>query len=271
MENTSISDSWEQGDPYERYIGRWSRLAAARFVSWLGAEHSLCWLDIGCGTGALTAAALERGSPLRVVGVEPSAGFLASAKKNLAGRAMLLQGTATAVPLASASMDVVVSGLVLNFIPDPGTALAEMARVVRSDGLVGAYVWDYAGKMELIRRFWDAASELDPAAASLDEGSRFPICNPDALAELFTRAGLTGVQVVAVDVPTPFAHFEDYWQPFLGGQGPAPAYVMALEPGARDRLRDRLRARLRARLPAKPDGSIGLTARAWAARGRVVR
>ena len=217
---------------------------------------------MGCGTGALCAAIVDRCAPSWVAGIEPSDGFLKTAIANLAGRAALLRGSATAIPLDDASVDVVVSGLVLNFVQDPRAALAEMARVSASGGTIGAYVWDYAGKMELMRAFWDAAVELDPDAARMDEGVRFPLCRPEALAALFTGAGLEAVEVTAIDIPTPFASFEDYWRPFLGGQGPAPAYAMSLDETARARLRDRIRARI----PVQAGGSISLTARAWAVR-----
>ena len=118
-----------------------------------------------------------------------------------------------------------------------------------------------------MRLFWDAAVELNPGAAKLDEGIRFPLCRPEALTELLVSAGLAGVEVMAIDIPTPFASFEDYWQPFLGGQGPAPAYAMSLDEMARARLRDRIQARI----PVAADGSISLTARAWAARGTVAQ
>jgi len=223
------------------------------------------WLDVGCGTGALCAAIVDGCSPSSVAGVEPSEGFLKAAKENLAGRATLHQGSATALPLADKSVDVVVSGLVLNFVSDQPAAVVEMARVTRKRGAVAAYVWDYAGKMELMRLFWDAAVDLDPGAAKLDEGIRFPLCRPEALENLFASAGLQEVEVKPIDIPTSFADFDCYWQPFLGGQGPAPAYAMSLDEAARARLRDHLRERM----PTNANGSISLTARAWAARARV--
>jgi hypothetical protein len=116
-----------------------------------------------------------------------------------------------------------------------------------------------------MRYFWDAAVELDPGAARLDEGVRFPLCRPEPLGKLFADAGLDGIEVTSLDVATPFVDFEDYWQPFLGGQGPAPAYAMSLDEAARTRLRDRIRERL----PVAADGSISLNARAWAVRGNV--
>jgi SAM-dependent methyltransferase len=260
-----VSDTWERGSLYEQYVGRWSRGVAPRFLSWLGIPAGRRWLDVGCGTGVLCAAIVERCAPSAVTGVEPSEGFLKTARENLAGRAALQQGSATAIPLVDASVDVVVSGLVLNFVPDQPAALAEMARVAVKGGRVAAYVWDYAGKMELMRFFWDAAVALDPGAAKMDEGVRFPLCRPEALEKLFAGAGLKGIEVTSIDVPTPFANFDDYWQPFLGGQGPAPAYAMSLDEGARARLRDRIRTRI----PAQADGSISLTARAWAIRATV--
>lgn len=255
--STRISDTWERADPYEQYVGRWSRQVAPRFLSWLAQPAGCRWLDVGCGTGALSAAILEHCAPAAVTGVEPSDGFLASARHNLAGRAALHKAAADALPLADGSVDIVVSGLVLNFVPDPRAALMEMHRV---GSTIAAYVWDYAGKMELMRHFWDVAVELDASAARLDEGRRFPLCHADALVQAFASAGLGNAEVTSIDIPTRFASFEDYWQPFLGGQGPAPAYAMSLDESQRGRLRDRLRERL----PRNSDGSIPLVARAWA-------
>lgn len=259
------SDTWERGSPYERYVGRWSRQLAPHFLSWLQVPRGRRWLDVGCGTGALCSAILDHCAPAAVCGVEPSAGFLATAGGHLAGRATLLQGSATAIPLEDAAVDAVVSGLVLNFVPDQPAALAEMARVAGPRGLVAAYVWDYAGRMELMRHFWDAAAALDRAAADLDEGVRFPVCRPAALERLFAGSGLQHVEVTGLEVATRFKDFDDYWRPFLGGQGPGPAYVVSLDEPARERLCERLRERL----PRAADGSIPLVARAWAVRGTV--
>lgn len=252
-------DVWQKGNPYELYVGRWSRRVAPLFLSWLGLPPGLRWVDVGCGTGALCAAILDGCSPASVAGVEPSEGFLKTAREHLGTRAALHSGNAAAMPLGDASVDVVVSGLMLNFVPDPRAGLAEMSRVVVRGGTIAAYVWDYARKMELMRRFWDAAVELDPGAAAADEGLRFPLCRPDALEKLFVGAGLQKVEATPIDVPTPFDSFDDYWRPFLGGTGPAPAYAMSLDEVRRGRLRDRLRERL-------SDGPFTLTARAWAVR-----
>jgi len=141
-----------------------------------------------------------------------------------------------------------------------------MRRVTANGGIIAAYVWDYAGKMELIRYFFDAVIELDPTMREHDEGSRFPICQPEALERAFREAHLSDVRVAPIEIPMRFRDFEDYWSPFLGGQGPAPAYAMSLDEGRRSQLRDLIRSRL----PVDPNGSIPLVARAWTIRGRVL-
>jgi len=255
-------DVWAAGEKYEPYVGRWSRLVAKEFVDWLGLPKGLSWLDVGCGTGALCQAIVERAAPREVLGIDPSAGFIEYARAHVPG-AIFAVGDARSLEIEPSSVDAAVSGLVLNFVPEPDLALEQMARAVRPGGQVAAYVWDYAGRMELMRYFWDAAVELDPAAAELDEGPRFPLCQPAALEELFTGPRLRWVEVHAIEVPTRFRDFDDYWSPFLGGQGPAPSYAMSLSAARRDALRDRLRERL----PVGADGAIALVARAWAVRG----
>jgi trans-aconitate methyltransferase len=259
------TDHWSGGDAYEAFIGRWSRLVAADFVEWLAIGPGAHWVDVGCGTGALSAAIIERANPASVVGVDPSADFVAAAGRRVTdARATFVVGDAGALPVAGGSAEVVVSGLVLNFIPDLPRALHEMTRVGRSRATVAAYVWDYADRMEPLRRFWDAAVALDPAATTVDEGVRFPICAPDPLRRAFEDAGLTQVAVEAIEVPTVFRDFDDYWTPFLSGVGPAPGYAMSLGDDARATLRERLRSSL----PTAPDGTIHLVARAWAVCGR---
>ena len=255
---------WAVGDAYEAYVGRWSRRIAEAFLQWLQVPAGRHWLDVGCGTGALTATVLAVADPAQIIGVDTSEGFLASARARIVDtRAAFGIGDARSLPLTDRRFDAVVSGLALNFVPDPHRAVAEFARVATSGGVAAAYVWDYAEGMAMMRYFWDAATALDPAAAELDEGRRFALCRPEPLGRLWAGAGLAEVTVHAVEVPTVFADFDDYWRPFLGGQGPAPGYVMSLTGQHRGALRDLLRSRL----PSAPDGSIRLTARAWAVRG----
>jgi SAM-dependent methyltransferase len=267
MNTTHVPDTWERGNPYEQYIGRWSRMIAPLFLVWLDQPAGKRWLDVGCGTGALTAAIVDRCSPNSVAGVEPSEGFLRLAIENLAGKARFLAGNATSLPLDGGACDVVVSGLVLNFVPDLPAALLEMRRVTASGGTIAAYVWDYADGMEIIKSFWDAAASLDPAATQLHEGTRFPVCQPSALKAAFENAGLTDVETTSLDVMAEFADFDEYWRPFLGGQGPAPAYAMSLSEQQRVTLRDELKSAL----PRAEGGGISLRARAWAVRGTTRR
>ena len=256
-------DVWASGEAYEAYVGRWSRRAARPFLEWLAVPPGSAWLDVGCGTGALTQAILETASPKSVKGIDPAEGFIAIARERTSDpRASFQSGDAQALPVETATCEAVVSGLALNFIPRPEQAIAEMARAARPGGCVAAYVWDYAGRMQFLRHFWNAAAALDPGAIELDEGRRFPLCNPGPLAELFQGAGLTRVEVRPIDIWTAFKDFDDFWSPFLGSQGPAPGYVNSLSEAGRAALRERLRLSL----PFALDGSIPLMARAWAVR-----
>jgi SAM-dependent methyltransferase len=262
---SKAKDNWSAGKLYEPYVGRWSRLVAKHFLAWLQVGSDADWLDVGCGTGALTEMILRQARPRSVKSVDLSADFIAHAEAQIVdGRADLAVGDAQSLPVESSWYDAVVSGLMLNFVPQPVLAVGEMLRAAKPKGVIAVYLWDYAEKMELMRYFWDAAVALDPAAFDLDEGRRFPLCQPDRLAELFKNAGARDVQVRAIDVPTRFQNFDDYWTPFLGGQGPAPGYAMSLSEERRAALRERVRSKL----PVATDGSIDLIARAWAVRGR---
>lgn len=255
---------WASGAAYEPYVGRWSRPVAREFLKWLAIPPSARWLDVGCGTGALSETILSHASPAEVRGVDPSEGYLSLARERVRDSRVRFEiGDGRHLAFENASFDVVVSGLVLNFIPDPKVGLAEMVRIAKPGGTVAAYVWDYADKMQLMRHFWDAAVALKPQARDLDEGRRFPLCQPAPLRAIFEEAGLREIDVRPIDVPTHFRDFDDYWSPFLGGQFPAPDYTMSLSEEDRAALRERIRATL----PFSEDGSIPLIARAWAVRG----
>jgi hypothetical protein len=172
---------------------------------------------------------------------------------------------ASALPWANASCNATVSGLVLNFVSDAVAMTQEMVRVTRPGGKVAAYVWDYSGGMEMMRHFWDAAIAVNPEDAALDQAERFPLCRPEPLRLLFRDAGLSSLTVHAIDIPTVFQDFDDYWIPFLGKQGAAPTYLASLDTEKRDRIREVLRSRL----VFSANGSIALSARAWAIQGRV--
>lgn len=234
------------------------------FLTWLDVPNGGSWLDVGCGTGSLSQIILDCASPREVRGVDFSERFVSFAREQVSDRRVHFEvGDALELPFEAEEFDAAVSGLVLNFLPDPGKALAEMRRVVRPEGWVAVYVFDYSGKMELMRYFWDAAVELDPGAADLDEGKRFPVCQPIPLQRLFREAGLRKVETRTIDVPTIFRDFEDYWAPFLGGTGPAPGYAMSLSEEKRNELRERIRGHL----PTEENGTIRLITRAWGVRG----
>lgn len=257
---------WANGIALEAYVGRWSRQVAREFLAWLSVRADRRWLDIGCGTGALSETILGKAAPSFVCGIDPSEAYITFVRENLQDvRAHFEVGDAQLLPIETEAFDAAVSGLVLNFVPNPQRALAEMARVTRPGGVVAGYVWDYAEGMELMRYFWDAAIALDPSARDLDEAERFPLCRPELLINLFGSARLHDVEVRAIEVPTIFRDFDDYWTPFLGGQGPAPGYAMSLSEEHRALLREHLCASF----PIAPDGSIRLSARAWAVRGTV--
>ena len=255
-------ENWASGDAYDRFMGRWSRLIAPQFLSWLSPKHQVRWLDVGCGSGVLSEAIIRHYEPVELIAVDQSEGFLATARRRLTHGAICKVGNAFALPVETSSIDYTVSALLLNFLPAPEKALTEMTRVTAKSGTVAAYVWDYAGKMELLNFFWDEAVKVDPNAAKLHEANRFPQCNPDDLSSLFVRAGLKDVDTAALAITTRLADFADYWEPFLGGQGPAPTYLMEMEASARTRLRTQLEARL-------GHNSICLYARAWAVKGDI--
>lgn len=260
MDRSTEFDAWSVGHNYEQYMGRWSRQLAGRFLDWLAPPRDADWLDIGCGTGALTSAILERAAPHSILALDPSKDFVAYARTAIDDdRAEFAVGDATALP-AAASVDIAASALVLNFIPDRVAALREMLRVLKPAGVLAFYVWDYpGGGMGMIDVFWKAAAELDQRAAALDEALRFPFCTRDGLAALCRDAGLTSPVIEPIETQTEFADFDAFWHPFTLGAGPAPGYCMNLPADAREALRQRLAERL-------GGGRIRLPARAWAVR-----
>ena len=261
-------ENWGAGDPYELYVGRWSRKVAVEFLDWISVPAKSGWADVGCGTGALTQCILERCDPRSVAGIDKAEGFIATARQAVADSRMTFDtGDAANLPWENDTFNAAVSGLVLNFVPDPRKMLNEMVRVTRSAGKVAAYVWDYAGGMEMMRDFWDAAIAVSPNDSKLDQAERFPICQPEPLEALFTDSGLKAVSSRWIEIPTVFKNFDDYWIPFLGKQGAAPTYLASVK----EEIREKIRARLQARLLPSVDGTIPLRAKAWAVQGSVPR
>ena len=259
-----LRDEWVAGANYEDFMGRWSRRLARRFVSWLRIPHGVHWLDVGCGTGALTSAIYSDAAPASVLGCDPAEPFIEYARGHSGdARASFVIAGVGALPSRADGYGSVTSLLALNFFPDAVAAVREMRARTATGGVVSACVWDYAGRMDLLRYFWDAAAAVDTSARALDEGERFPLCRPEVLADSFRVAGLSDVRCESIEVSTEFASFEDYWRSFLGGTGPAPSYVASLDTEHRTRLARKLEQALR----RGADGSIALAARAWAVRG----
>jgi SAM-dependent methyltransferase len=265
MDDANHPHVWGNTDAYEAYMGRWSRPAADACLSWLGLATGLTWLDVGCGTGALTQAILDTADPREVLGVDPSAEFVATAARQITDpRVRFAIGDARELPVRDGIYDAVIAGLVLHFVPEPGVAALEMARAARPGGTVAAYIWDFADERQFTRFFWQAATDLDPAAAAQSPGLQFALANSALLAALFESAGLQAVTVDAVTMPVVFRDLDDYWLPhLLGGSSPAQRYVASLG----DTERTALRERLQSTLPIADDGSIPLTGRVWAVRG----
>jgi SAM-dependent methyltransferase len=255
---------FSEADAYERYMGRWSRLLAPSLVDFSEVGEGNAVLDVGSGTGALAFAVRDAKKTVRVTGIDPSAAYVEHATHNNADpRVHFSTGDAQSLSFPDAEFDRTISLLVVNFIPDRERALKEMIRVTKPGGIVSAAVWDYAAGMQMLRVFWDEAVQFDAAAEPRDE-AHMPLCKKGELAAAWTKAGLHDVRETSLRATMRFASFEDYWEPFRLGQGPAGAYVARLTPERQRELGQRLRRRL---LGGETDHPIVLEASAWAVRG----
>ena len=253
-----MSGAHTDGEAYDRAVGRWSRILGQEFVPWLGVRRDASWLDVGCGTGALTAAILDLAWPGRVTGVDTSQAFLEQARRNLPGADLRL-GDAMALPSSAGAFDVTVSGLMLSHVSDPAGAAAEMVRVTRPGGTVGVYVWD--ADRYVTRHYWEAAAAAGAPRLDEDPRRRFPIASGRAVADLMRNTGLREVQTRALEAWVRFETFDEYWQGLLGRQGHTGSHLASLPAGLQDAVRRELEQRL-------GPGPFEIAARAWAARGR---
>lgn len=251
---------------YERFMGRWSRLLAPELVAFAGVRNGDRVLDVGAGTGSLGSTVEARMPSSRIVGIDPSPGFIAYAQRNAkSGRARYEVGDAQTLKFQDGSFDSTLALLVMNFIPDHEKAIREMRRVTRPQGIVGACVWDYNEGMQSLRFFWDEAVALDPAIEPKDE-RHMKLSRRGQLAGLWKKAGLVNVQEKPLTIDQAFASFDDYWGPFTKGAGPGGAYVVSLPADRRERLEGRVHKRV---LGDRSDGAFTLKARAWCVRGEV--
>ncbi len=245
-------------DAYDRFMGRYSRLLSPQLADLAGVTAGQRALDVGCGPGALTAELAARLGPAAVTAVDPSQPFVAAARERNSG-VTVLEASAEELPFDDDAFDAALAQLVVHFMSDPIAGLTEMARVTRVGGVVAASVWDHGGGNGPLSLFWRAARELDPSIA--DE-SQLAGAREGHLAELLAAAGLRDVTDTLLTVSFEHASFDEWWEPFTRGVGPAGSHVAALEADRQVELRERLRGML-------PDPPFTLTASAWAARGRV--
>jgi SAM-dependent methyltransferase len=243
-------------EAYDRFMGRYSRLLSAQLADLAGVEGAQRVIDVGCGPGALTTELVARVGAASVTAVDPSAPFVEAARARHAD-VDVRQASAERLPFADGEFDAALAQLVVHFMADPIAGLAEMARVVRPDGVVAACVWDHGGGQGPLSPFWKAARELD---ADAEDESQLAGVREGHLVELFQAAGLRDIEPAVLTASLEHPSFDDWWEPFTRGVGPAGAYTTGLDPERQVELRERCRAQL-------PDAPFTLTARAWAARG----
>jgi SAM-dependent methyltransferase len=249
-------------EAYDRLVGRYSYALAGALAAATGIEAGSSLLDVGAGSGLGTRRLAELAAPGRVAAADPSLPFVEALRERLPA-VDVRQASAESLPFEDGSFDATLAQLVVNFMKDPHAGIAEMRRVTRPGGAVAACVWDYGGEMTLLRVFWDAAAALQPdLAAVADERSRMRFGGEGELAVLWREAGLGDVEEGELVVFADYESFDDLWEPFTLGPGPAGAYAASLDPRRQDELRDDYRRRL-----GVPDGSFRLSARAWYAVG----
>ena len=243
-------------DAYDRYMGRYSVLLSAQLSDLAGVRDGQRVLDVGCGPGALTAELVERLGPAAVSAVDPSEPFVAAARERHP-QVDVRRAAAEQLPFADDAFDAALAQLVVHFMADPSAGVAEMRRVTRPDGVVAACVWDHAGGQGPLSAFWEVATDFDP---EVTDESQLTGSDEGDLARLFASAGLRDVDETALSVSLEHPTFEEWWEPFTFGVGPAGVYVAALDAERQAQLRERLREAL-------PDPPFVLTARAWTALG----
>lgn len=245
---------------YDAFMGRYADQLAPLLIAFAGVETGDSVLDVGCGPGSLTEALAAHVGAENVAAIDPSEQFATATAERVPAADVQL-GAAESLPWPDDRFDAALAQLVVNFMSDADAGVGEMRRVIRPGGAVAACTWDYSGGMTMLRTFWDAALALDPAAP--DEAGTMHFNEPNKLRELWLRVGLEAVETDTLVVEASYRDFDDFWEPFTGGVGPAGAYCLSLDPDRRAALREECRRRL-----GDPDGAFTLSATAWAVKGR---
>ncbi len=257
---------FEVAEAYEVRMGRWSRQLAPLFVKFVGVEDGEKVLDVGCGTGSLSATLAKVTGTSKIVGIDPSKGFIDYARTQIADPRVTFEvGDAQDLPYPDFSFDRCMALLAVDWIPDARKAAIEMRRVTKTAGVVATTMWDRSRANELDGCFWDAAEAIDPTAKR-SAWRRGSYGSAEALSELWNRAGLTDIEVTDLTISCQFSSFDDLWQRYLTGEGPTGAYMEGLSANRREAVKQRLRQDV---LRGGADGPFALAAKAWAVRGRV--
>jgi ubiquinone/menaquinone biosynthesis C-methylase UbiE len=266
MAETRIA--FDDGDAYDRYMGRWSRAIGQKFLAWVGAPKNLSWLEVGCGTGAFTRMILDHAAPHKIVGIDPSPQQVEHAKQAItAHHADFRIGTAIDLPFADEEFDVVVSALVIHFVPDRPKAFEEMLRVAKRGGIVAGYTWRKSPTI-IDAPYGPLAREVIHVAGEVMSSATVPEAMPDGMRAALTEHGYGDIEVTTIEASQTFRDFDDYWTSQTATfQHPVARSVAALNDGDRELVRNNLRAAL----PPASDGSVTYPSRATAFKARKPR
>jgi SAM-dependent methyltransferase len=261
---TGTTEKWDNTQGYEMYVGRWSSLLSIDFVNWLNARSNLKWLEIGCGTGALTKAIAEKCTPSYLLAIDKSDSYIEKAKENVnSGNVSFLNIDINSCPL-NEKFHYITSGLVLNFVPKFGDMLRKLMNNLEPGGEISSFVWDYGGHYQPMRHFWNAACEIIPGSEKFDAGRNFDICTKENLIRLFEGIGLNDIQFTTIERIATFQNFDDYWLPIISAQGSVTEFISTLKEAEKEKLKEHLKRKL----PIAFNGEIKLVISVLAAKGR---
>ena len=261
---TKTNERWDNTAGYEMYVGRWSSLISKDFVNWLNPKPGMKWLEIGCGTGALTKVIAENCSPSYLLAIDKSDSYLRNARKNInTNNVSFLNTDLNSHLLLNEEFDNITSGLLLNFVPQIDDLLLNLMSHLTSGGQTSSFVWDYGGHYQPMRHFWDSAKEVVEGAEKFDAGTKFSICKKEKLIQLFKTLGLMDVEFTNIESIATFKDFDDYWIPIVAAQGSVAEFISTLSAIQKKDLENIIRHRL----PIALNGEIKLIINALAVKG----